>query len=98
KLSLLWLMDEFTIEGLAKAKPEQLHGALKPLGLWRRRAILLIAMAEAWLEKRPQDWQEVDELPGCGKYACDSWRIFIQGHTSVRRQDGKLKWYLKSRR
>lgn len=42
-----------------------------------------------------QDWTDVSELYGCGKFASDSWRIFCRGCTSTAGvQDVNLKRYL----
>ena len=56
---------------LAGAEPEDLHDALRPLGLWRRRSIILPRFARAWLRRRPVTYDDVMRLPGCGKYAAD---------------------------
>ncbi|KKK75781.1 hypothetical protein LCGC14_2870280 [marine sediment metagenome] len=37
-------------------------------------------------------------LPGCGKYAADSWAIFMEGRLDVEPNDGKLNWYLDKER
>lgn len=80
---------------MARAKPEDLHDLLKPLGLWRRRAISLTRLANEWADgKRPLDSKGVKKLSGCGRYASDSWAIFIDGRTDVEVTDGKLSWYL----
>ncbi len=83
---------------LALARPEQLHDALRPLGLWRRRATNLIGFARAWLRGEPRCYDDVLALPGCGKYAADSWAIFVDGRTDVRPDDGKLNWYMDRKR
>jgi hypothetical protein len=37
-------------------------------------------------------------MPGCGKYAADSWAVFVEGRTDVEPDDGKLNWYIDRRR
>lgn len=99
--ALRWLMDNYSVSELAEASPRELHSALRPLGLWRRRSALIVRLARAWVSTSgsgPRSWQHILTLPGCGQYAADSWRIFVQGHTSVRPTDGKLKWYMSKRR
>jgi endonuclease III len=86
-----------TAKGLAAAAPEDLHGALRPLGLWRQRSRVLVALAQSFYYWRPSTAEEVARLPGCGKYAADSWAIFIEGRTDVRPDDGKLRWYTRRR-
>jgi endonuclease III len=87
-----------TAKGLAAAAPEDLHDALRPLGLWRQRSKSLVALAQSFYYWRPKTAEEVAKLPGCGKYAADSWAIFVEGRADVRPDDKKLKLYLKRRR
>jgi endonuclease III len=67
---------------MAEAAEEDVAEAIRTLGLQRRRAATLVAMARAWLEleeahgsKPPQD--AVATLPGVGAYVLDSYRIFV---------------------
>jgi len=83
------------VEGLAAADPSSLHDLLRPLGLWRRRSVGLVRLAQAWLRSRPTCAKDVERLPSCGKYAADSWAIFVEGRTDVEPTDGKLGWYLE---
>lgn len=94
------LMARYTPETLAAAHEEDLHSVLRPLGLWRRRARTLTAMAHRWSRR---EWDgdpvktrlDVLQLPGCGKYAADSWSIFMEKDYLVNPDDGKLNWYLE---
>lgn len=96
--ALDWLMARYpTPEALSAARPEDLHEALQPLGLWRRRAVSLVRLAGRWLEVDPGS-VKIESLPGCGKYAADSWAIFVEGRTDVDPTDGKLTWYLQQLR
>lgn len=81
-------------EVLAMADSEDLHDCLRPLGLWRRRAISLTRLADAWVHSQPSTAQDVRKLPGCGRYASDSWAIFVEGRSDLEVTDGKLWWYL----
>ena len=81
---------------LASRSEESLHDALRPLGLWRRRAKSLIRLAKSWCEEGPPgDAAAVLDRPGCGRYASDSWAIFVDGRTDVEPDDGKLNWYME---
>jgi endonuclease III len=94
-----WLRGRYVTPGvLAKAKPSDLHDALRPLGLWRKRAITLVRLANAWLSSPPTDAKSVSKLPGCGKYASDTWAIFVDRRSDVQATDGKLLWYLEELR
>lgn len=67
-------------EDLAHAGLRDLERALRPLGLQRRRARGLRALARAVLDRGlPGDRAEVLALPGCGPYAADAWEIFCAG-------------------
>lgn len=79
---------------LASADPAELEGPLRPLGLWRQRARRLPLLAQAWLASPPSTAADVGRLPGCGRYAADSWAIFVEGRPDVDPTDGKLNWYL----
>lgn len=84
---------------LAGARVEDLEGILRPLGLWKRRAVSLSRLAQEWLRVGPPGSTiQVAQLPGCGKYAADSWAIFVEGRTDVDPTDGKLSWYLNQLR
>lgn len=89
------LMRRYTIRTLASAEPAELHELMRPLGLWRRRSAVLVSMANAWLLRRPRTHNDVGGLPGCGRYASDSWAIFVEGCTCVEPTDGKLNWYME---
>ena len=86
-----------TPQNLAMAEPERLQRPLRPLGLFKRRAIILPRFANAWLLARPRTYDDVMQMPGCGKYAADSWAIFVEDRVDVEPKDGKLNWYLERR-
>ena len=93
-----WLLARYLIpETLAAADPADLHDVLRPLGLWRRRSIMLIRFAHAWSRRRPRSYDDVLDMPGCGKYSADSWAIFVEQRFDVQPKDSKLNWYLDRR-
>jgi endonuclease III len=94
------LMARYPTPGsLRLAKPDDLHPVLRPLGLWRRRAVSLVRLGQEWLrDPGPRGIMDIYRLPGCGKYAADSWAIFVEGRTDVDPTDGKLSWYLRTLR
>lgn len=85
-------------EGLAAADPEDLQPIIRRLGLWRQRSRSLVNLAREWIDRPPAVADDVMRLPGCGKYAADSWAIFMEGHTDVEPNDGKLNWYVARKR
>ncbi|XP_019647341.1 PREDICTED: methyl-CpG-binding domain protein 4-like isoform X2 [Branchiostoma belcheri] len=73
---------------------------LQPLGLYKRRAQILIKFSEEYLTK---DWTYPDELYGIGKYGNDSYRIFcVNEWRQVMPNDHKLNdyhnWLVKNHR
>lgn len=96
KPAFAWLRHNYLDEHeLACAYEEDLHAPLQPLGLWRRRATILVRFANAWIQNPPKSYDDVMELPGCGKYAADSWAMFVEGRHDVQPKDGKLLWHLQ---
>lgn len=71
---------------MAKADKAELIEMIRSLGFYNRRADGLIKMARAFIS----DWHNVEELPGVGKYASDSYRIFVEGKLDVVPTDRKL--------
>jgi endonuclease III len=91
-----YLMRSYTIKKLAGMAQvdDRVYRVIEHLGFGSQRTEKIIGMARAWLERRPTRAQEVYDLPGCGKYAADSWAIFIDGRRDVSPNDGKLNWFL----
>lgn len=89
----------FTIRSLAAIADDPdalrfLASVVRPLGFQNVRSRKIAALAAAWLRRRPRTAEDVLRLPGCGRYAADSWAIFVDGRTDVRPTDGKLNWHL----
>jgi len=70
----------------------ELGELLKPLGLWRRRAKTLTRFSGDWLlyadhcSEWPLPAHIVERMYGIGKYALDSYKIFVL-HEQLRPQD-----------
>lgn len=93
--------------GLAKLPVPYLEEMLRPLGLSQKRAENLAAFAyHARFLGRVRDRghftiafdhvtrRDVLGLPGCGKYAADSWSIFVEGRTFLKGvTDKRLRQY-----
>lgn len=60
-------------DSMRNAELSRLTLLLKPLGFQNRRASTLVAMATKFCE----EWHDVRELPGVGRYAYDCYRIFF---------------------
>ena len=89
------------------ATPEALCGVdpaadvepiVRSLGFGERRARNLVALASAWIERAPRAAADTIGLPGCGRYAHDSWSLFVDGRDDVVPTDAKLLSYVRRRR
>lgn len=87
-----------TPDELARADVRDVADALRRLGFQNRRAATLVAMAKAWTEGPPDTSDDVLRLPGCGRYAADSWAIFVEGKVVVDPSDHKLAWHQRRTR
>ena len=88
---VIWkLFDDYpTPDDLSAAGPE-LEQLIRPLGFYNRRAKSLRNMSNAY---RLGMWVDPIELPGVGRYARDSWALFVENDSSVRPKDHKLAAY-----
>jgi len=78
-----------TPEALGAADEIELAKLLYPLGFYNRRATSLKKLASAWLTADIAR-DGVESLPGVGKYAADSWAIFVEKRTDVEPEDKVL--------
>ena len=63
-------------KSIISAEEDDLKILLKPLGLVNRRINTLKKFSLGYLEN---DWKTAKDLYGCGKYADDTYKIFIKG-------------------
>ena len=63
-------------EALVGCDEEDLKNLIRPLGLVNRRADTLKRFSEEFVTKK---WSKAKELYGCGKYADDTYEIFVTG-------------------
>lgn len=79
---------------LAGADRSELESVIRPLGLFRRRASILLRLsafyAFVWDGIEP-----VTDIPGVGKYGSDSYSIFIDGIVPDGVADKELRKYLE---
>lgn len=88
------LFDAYpTPEALARANPSEVREIIRSLGLQNNRSRTLIWFSEDWADP---DILTVDDCYGCGKYATDSYRIFIEGNLNADPDDKELRKYLAS--
>ena len=84
-----------TPEELEKADPAVLYRMVQRLGFGKLRSVRLPAMAAYYLFVNPKKAEDVMKLPGCGKYAHDSWAIFVDGRMDVEPTDKELIAWLE---
>jgi len=65
---------------------------LRPLGFYNRRANSIYRFSHEYINK---DYKHVSELHGIGKYASDSYEIFINDNRNVNPTDKILNAYLR---
>jgi endonuclease III len=80
----------------------ELYEIVEGLGLGNVRTRNLLEFSKDWCRygrARRRTAESIESLPGCGRYAADSWSIFIEGRRySVRPVDRRLREYLKHER
>lgn len=88
---------------MSQADEKQLGLMIKSLGMWRKRAHTLIEFSKQWTEltfdlgERLPVPETVGFMHGIGKYALDSYKIFVLGWAMTPSQvdDKELKRYLE---
>ena len=78
-------------EAVVQANINDIVEDIRSLGLYNRRAKNMQNFSHDWLYK---DWSKITECRGIGKYASDSYEIFINGNRSVSPTDKVLIGYL----
>lgn len=66
-------------QAIAEAEIDEIGSLLRPIGLWRRRAASLSALAKAMAAKNgrfPSTRSEIEALPGVGQYIANSILMF----------------------
>lgn len=93
-LAAQWLMAH---ELMAPDPRDELEDILRPLGFQRRRAEAVWRMTMGYLRIRPhlRDAADVTELYGLGRYAADSWQIFVRGRIVGTPEDKELRAYVR---
>jgi endonuclease III len=71
--------------------PEILQEIIRSTGFSRIKSERIQGLSKKWI----CGFESVLELPGVGKYASDSWEIFINNNLDVNPTDKKLLLYLE---
>jgi len=78
---------------MSGAEPDRVAEVILRCGFQNRRADLLVRMSCGYLAG-----ENIERLPGVGRYALDSLAIFVKGRTDVEPEDLALRAYLDERR
>lgn len=78
-------------QSVISANPDDIRNHIRSLGFYNRRTNTLIQFSREYIEKR---FINASELYGIGKYANDSYEIFIKGNLNVNPTDKILIRFL----
>jgi methyl-CpG-binding domain protein 4 len=78
-------------QSILDADPDEIREHIRSLGFYNTRTNRIIRFSRDYLTKT---FVRASELYGIGKYADDSYEIFIKGNTSVDPTDKILRKYL----
>ena len=78
-------------EAAIEISPYLIQSVIRSTGFSKIKTERIVAMSSKWLE----GFKEVQELPGIGRYASDSWKIFVEKNYTLEVTDKKLKLYLE---
>lgn len=83
--------------GFLKTPTVEIENVIKPLGLQTRRALNLLRMTEDFLSfEFGSGIIPMNEMYGIGKYAADSWHIFVDpAEIKEDVEDKELKKYVE---
>jgi endonuclease III len=91
-----WYPDAKAYLFTARHREEETKELLEPMGMANVRFKRLMGLSRDWL--RRGDPESADDLEanyhGMGRYAGDSWRIFVEGRRDVEPTDRVLQEYL----
>lgn len=71
--------------------PEEIYPIIRSTGFGNVKSKRIVEMSKKWMS----GFSDVEELPGVGKYAKESWKIFVENEIDFVPSDKKLKMYLE---
>jgi methyl-CpG-binding domain protein 4 len=80
-----------TPHSVINANPDEIREHIRPLGFYNRRTQTIVRFSNEYIVKK---FNRASELHGIGKYAEDSYEIFINGNLNVNPTDKILIRYL----
>jgi endonuclease III len=90
---ILYPLFEFIVsaEKTSLLSPDQIYPIIKSTGFGNVKSKRIIEMSKKWIS----GFEKIHELPGVGKYATESWQIFVEGKRDFSPSDKKLRMYLE---
>lgn len=79
-------------QSCVSADPLKIADIIRPTGFYNIKAARMQKLSQKWIG----GFEDPRELPGVGKYAMESWDIFVNNRTDFVPTDKKLKMYLDS--
>lgn len=76
----------------SRMNPDLIAEVIRPTGFYNIKARRIVDMSKTWIS----GFKDPSDLPGVGKYALESWEIFVNGNFSISPSDKKLRGYLGS--
>lgn len=78
-------------QAMCEGDLEEIKDMVRPLGLSTEKSLHLKLMSHQWYN---DIWESITDLSGCGKYALDSYEIFVEGDLDVDTDDPVLQMYI----
>lgn len=72
--------------------PSEIYPVIKSTGFGNVKSRRIVEMSKKWI----CGFDKVEDLPGVGKYAKESWDIFVNNKRDFVPSDKKLKKYLEA--
>jgi len=79
-------------QSCVSADPLKIADIIRPTGFYNIKAARMQKLSQKWI----RGFEDPRELPGVGKYAMESWDIFVNNRIDFVPTDKKLKMYLDS--
>lgn len=81
-----------TPEVCIQTDPSFIVEIIRTTGFYNIKAKRIQDMSKSWIDKKG-----IDDLPGIGRYAKDSWEIFVNKNLDIKPTDKKLSAFLGGR-
>lgn len=70
---------------LSSSSVDEIGSFIKPIGLWKRRAVSLSSLAQEMTRRNgrfPKERKEIESLPGVGQYIANAIQMFCHGRST----------------